>query len=267
MQQQVQQVAAGGVTRTTRPGAVIIGASTGMGAALARVLAARGYAVALIGRQGDKLSELARDINGGGNGLAHAYAHDVREYDVAPELFSRVASDMASDGAGLRLAVYAAGVMPAETQGAWSFEDERAMIETNVLGAMRWLDLAAAAFQRSGGGTLAAISSVAGDRGRRGNSAYMASKAALSTFLESLRYRLRGTGVRVVTIKPGYVATPMTAGMKLPKPLTISADRAAHQIAAACERGAAVAYVPGYWRPIMWVIRALPASLMARLPI
>lgn len=266
MQQQLQTTASG-VTRTARPGALIIGASSGMGAALARVLAARGYAVALIGRQGDKLSQLAREINEGGKGQATAYSHDVREYNAAPELFARVASDMAAAGASFRLAVYTAGVMPAETQGMWSFEDERAMVETNVIGAMRWLDLAAASFQRSGGGTIAAISSVAGDRGRRGNSAYMASKAALSTFLESLRYRLHSTGVRVVTIKPGYVATPMTAGMKLPKSLTVSADRAAQQIATACERGTAVAYVPGYWRTIMWVIRALPASLMTRLPI
>ncbi|MGH2514728.1 MAG: SDR family NAD(P)-dependent oxidoreductase [Ktedonobacterales bacterium] len=266
MQQQVQR-AQGALTRSTSPGALIIGASTGIGASLARVLAARGYAVALIGRQSDKLSLLAGAINGGGEARATAYPHDVRDYEAAPELFARVASDMATAGATFSLVVYAAGVMPAETQGAWSFEDERAMIETNVIGAMRWLDLAAAAFQRSGGGTIAAISSVAGDRGRRGNSAYMASKAALSTFLESLRYRQHGTGVRVVTIKPGYVATPMTAGAKTPKPLTISADQAAQQIAAACERGAAVVYVPGYWRAIMWIIRALPASLMTRLPV
>lgn len=267
MQQQVQTTAGGALVSTARPGALIIGASTGMGAALARVLAARGYTVALIGRQSHMLAQLAQEINSAGNGQATAYPHDVREYDAAPEVFARIASDMAAAGAGFRLAVYTAGVMPPETRGVWSFEDERAMIETNVIGAIRWLDLAAASFQRSGGGTIAAISSVAGDRGRRGNSAYMASKAALSTFLESLRYRLHGTGVRVVTVKPGYVATPMTADAKLPKPLTISAEQAARQIAVACERGTAVAYVPGYWRAIMWVIRALPASLMARLPV
>lgn len=266
MQQQVQKPSNAALS-TARPGALIIGASSGMGAALARVLAARGYTVALVGRQADKLTQLAQEINSAGKGQASTFPHDVRNYDDAPELFSRIASDIASAGASFRLVVYAAGVMPAETNGVWSFQDERAVIETNVIGAMRWLDLAAASFQRSGGGTIAAISSVAGDRGRRGNSAYMASKAALSTFLESLRYRLHGTGVHVVTVKPGYVATPMTSGAKLPKPLTISADQAAQRIAAACERGTPVAYVPGYWRAIMWVIRALPASLMTRLPV
>jgi short-subunit dehydrogenase len=95
----------------------------------------------------------------------------------------------------------------------------------------------------------------------------MASKAGLSTYLESLRYRLRGTGVRVLTIKPGYVATPMTADRKLPGALTITPERAARRIAQAARKGKGVVYVPGYWAPIMWGIRQLPAAAMARLPI
>jgi decaprenylphospho-beta-D-erythro-pentofuranosid-2-ulose 2-reductase len=132
---------------------------------------------------------------------------------------------------------------------------------------MRWLGLAAESFVRAGEGVIVGVSSVAGDRGRRGNSAYMASKAGLSTYLESLRYRLRGTGVRVVTIKPGYVATPMTADLKLPQALTIPPERAAKRIAQAARKSSGVVYVPGYWAPIMWGIRQLPAAAMARLPI
>lgn len=262
---------------TGRPGALIVGASTGMGAALARVLSGRGYSVALVGRQAEKLGQIAQEINAknGGTGIgsgaapqaAQAYAVDVRDYAAAPELFARIAQDMAASGAELQLVVYAAGVMPQGHSGPWSFEDEQAMLETNTVGAMRWLGLAAESFRRKGRGTIVAISSVAGDRGRRGNSAYMASKAALSTYMESLRFRLRGTAVRVVTVKPGFVATPMTAGAKAPKALTISADAAAKRIAAACERGSGVVYVPGYWGAIMWVIRALPAAVLARLPI
>lgn len=272
MIQQSQPAGAGVTTGMTgRPGALLVGASTGMGAALARVLAKRGYAVALVGRQADKLEQVAGDINAtaGGTGAAptaRVYPLDVRDYAAAPDVFGRIAQDMAASGADLQLVVYAAGVMPQPQGAQWPFEDEQAMLETNAVAAMRWLGLAAESFRRKGRGTVAAISSVAGDRGRRGNSAYMASKAALSTYMESLRYRLRGTGVRVVTLKPGYVATPMTAGLKTPKPLTISADKAAQRIAAACERGSGVVYVPGYWGAIMWVIRALPASVMARLP-
>jgi short-subunit dehydrogenase len=259
-------------TRAGQPGAIIVGASTGMGAALARQLVAKGYQVALIGRQTEKLEELANTLNAAAAAktvtpVAQLYAHDVRDGDAVPGLLEQIRRDMGRNGGELSVVVYAAGVMPPSEDGEWSFADERLMIETNVIGAMAWLNTSAAVMKRMGHGTLVGISSVAGDRGRKGNSAYMASKAALSTYLESLRYRLHGSGVRVVTVKPGFVATPMTAGMKLPKPLTISADQAAGAIARQCQKGKSVAYVPGYWRLIMLVIKSLPASLMVRLPI
>jgi short-subunit dehydrogenase len=233
-----------------------------MGAALSRRLVADGYRVALLARRQAELDALCAQLGvGASQPVAFAYAHDVRAYDEAPALFARIASDVAP----LRLVVYAAGAMPRIATGA-SFDDERAIVETNVIGAMRWLGLAADHFERQGQGTLVGISSVAGDRGRPGNGAYMASKAALSTYLDALRFQLRPRGVRVVTVKPGYVATPMTAGLRLPRPLTLSAEGAARRIAQAAEHGRAIAYVPGYWRPIMWVIRHLPAGAVARLP-
>lgn len=257
-----------------RPGALIVGASSGIGAALARELARRGYTLALIARRGDALDALRDELNAQGGGtasvapVAYTYPADVRDYATAPALFERIRRDLGATGAELRLVVYAAGVMPREDNaGGWRFEDERAMIDINLTGAISWLDLAAEAFVRMGSGTLVGISSVAGDRGRKGNSAYMASKAALSTYLESLRYRLARAGVRVVTVKLGYVATPMTAGLGTPRPLTISAEDAARRIADRCEQGSAVAYIPRYWRGIMAVVRAIPAALMPRLPI
>jgi hypothetical protein len=234
-----------------------------MGAALARQLAADGYHVALVARRGDQLRALAADINAraGGATVAGAYEADVRDFDAAPALFARIARE----GAPLRLVVYAAGVMPRSTTGA-DFTDERDIMAVNVLGAMRWLGLAADFLEHQGGGTLVGISSVAGDRGRPGNGAYMASKSALSSYLDSLRFRLAPTKVRVVTIKAGFVATPMTAGLKLPRGLTISADNAARRIARASEHGHGITYVPGVWAPIMWLVRHLPASVVARMP-
>lgn len=254
----------------SRPGALVIGASSGMGAALAQRLVARGYRVALVARQRDRLDALCADLNaspasqaGEPNGriVAAAYACDVTAAAEAPALFSRIVQDVAP----LRLVIYAAGIMPRVMTGQ-SFDEERAMVEVNVVGALRWLGLAADYFEREGQGTLVGISSVAGDRGRPGNGAYMASKAALSTYLDALRYRLRPRGVQVVTAKPGYVATEMTAGLKLPKPLTISADKAAADILRAVEQKRAVAYVPGYWGLIMRLVRALPRGVVARMP-
>ncbi|MGO8951421.1 MAG: SDR family NAD(P)-dependent oxidoreductase [Ktedonobacterales bacterium] len=258
-------------TRAGRPLAIIIGASTGMGAALARRLVEEGFQVALAARQAEKLAALAGDLNARGEKsvapVARAYPHDVCDYDTVANLLDRIRRDAGQDGGELRVVVYAAGIMPPGEQGNWTFTEERRTVETNLIGAMAWMSASAEIMKRIGQGTIVGISSVAGERGRKGNSAYMASKAALTTYMESLCYRLRGTGVRVVTVKPGYVATPMTSSLKLPKALTISADAAAIAIARLCKSGKPVAYVPGYWRPVMLIIRALPASILVRLPI
>ena len=252
-------------------GALVIGASSGIGAALARELARHGYTVALIARREALLNALRDEINQAtGRESARVYVHDVRDYEAAPALLQRIVTDLGAQR--LRMVVYTAGIMPdarqAESEpGAWPFADERAMLETNTLAAMRWLGLAAETLRAQGGGTLMGVSSVAGERGRRGNSAYQASKAALTTWLESLRYRLAGSEVRVTTIKPGYVDTPLIAGKKLPRRTVISAEDAARRIVTAAERGRASVYVPGLWRPILWTVRHLPAFLMTRLPV
>lgn len=248
-----------------RPGALIVGASSGLGAALAQRFVAQGWRVALVARRADQLAALCGDLNARAGAdaddpIALAFPHDVRAYDEAPALFARIADAVAP----LRLVIYAAGILPDVTTGT-SFEDERATLEINTIGALRWLGLAADQLERAGGGTLAGISSVAGDRGRPGNGAYQASKAALSSYLDSLRFRLKPKGVRVVTLRPGYVATPMIAGRATPKRLTVTTDAAADAILRAIQRGTPVAYIPGTWRPIMWIVRHAPAALVARL--
>lgn len=257
-----------------RPGALVIGASSGIGEALARQLIEGGYRVALVARREDQLRQLCAELgqtaaagDGGAVGnnrpLALAYPHDVTALEDAPALFARIAQDVAP----LRLVIYAAGVMPPASAGdPRQFAAERAMMETNAIAAMRWLGLAADELERRGQGTLVGVSSVAGDRGRPGNGAYMASKAALSSYLDSLRYRLRARGVTVVTIKPGYVVTPMTAGLRLPGALTVTASAAARRILRASQRrrGGAV-YVPGRWKLIMWAIRRLPDAVIGRM--
>jgi decaprenylphospho-beta-D-erythro-pentofuranosid-2-ulose 2-reductase len=242
--------------------AIIVGASSGIGAELARQLAASGCHVALVARRADELNRLATEINtaSADTPLAFIYPHDVRCYGEAPALFQTVCRDLG----GLDLIIYAAGVMPRLLPDEYDFAKDQAMIEVNVLGAIAWLNAAAERFQAAGSGTLVGISSVAGDRGRRGQPVYGASKAALDTYLEALCNRLGRFGVRVVTIKPGPVDTPMTQGLdKLP--LLISAPAAARQILAAAARGTRLAYVPSKWRPIMAILRAIPSPIFQKL--
>ena len=195
--------------------AIIVGASSGIGAALARRLGEAGCRLALLARREAELAHLSDTINRGASAsvpraLARPYVHDVTRSTEVPSLFARVAADLG----GLDLVIYAAGVMPHVGEAEYSLEKDRLTVEVNLLGAIAWLNQAAECFVRSQAGTIVGISSVAGDRGRRGNPAYCASKAALDAYLEALRHRLVRSGVTVVTAKPGPVDTRMSAGVR-----------------------------------------------------
>ncbi|HEX7119926.1 MAG TPA: SDR family NAD(P)-dependent oxidoreductase [Longimicrobiales bacterium] len=241
--------------------AAVIGASSGIGAALADRLVAGGTRVALVARRGDLLEARAAALaERFGAGRAHVVVHDVTQVDTVPSVFRRIDHDLG----GLDLVVYAAGRMPRIGWDEYDTVQDRACIEVNLIGAVAWLNEAAEHFRRRGAGTIVGIGSIAGDRGRGGNPAYGASKAAFSHYLESLRHRLRSEGVTVSTIKPGFVDTPMTAGLPGLRGI-VSADRAAELILRAAARGRAVAYVPGRWRLVSLVVRAMPSALLARL--
>ena len=164
------------------------------------------------------------------------------------------------------LFVYAAGVMPRMGADEYDLAKDRAIVDVNVIGAMAWGNAVAERFARARAGTIVGISSVAGDRGRRGNPAYHASKAALDTYLEAIRNRVARLGVHVVTVKPGPVDTPMTQGMDR-LPLLVSADAAAAELLAGAARGRQTVYVPAKWRPIMFVLRHIPSCIFRRLDI
>ena len=142
------------------------------------------------------------------------------------------------------------------------------VLRTNFEGPVLLLTAYAEMFRQRGSGTLIGISSVAGNRGRASNYVYGAAKAGLSAFLSGLRARLHKSGVRVVTVKPGFVRTRMTAGMKLPPLLTAEPQEVADAIFLRGERGGAdVLYVRKVWAPIMTVIGAIPEFLFKRLPL
>ncbi len=242
--------------------AIIVGASSGIGEALARALAADGCRVALVARREDRLRALAQELNGQASATqARPYAHDVTDFGGVPALFETITRDLG----GLDLIVYLAGVMPRVGPEEYDTEKDAETIAANFTGAVAWLNEAARRFEKAKSGTIIGISSVAGDRGRRGNPVYGATKAALNAYLESLRNRIERRGAFVVTIKPGPVDTPMTQGLKMPG--MISPEQAAAEILLAAKDKVRVAYVPGKWKPIMAVIRAIPAPIFKYLNI
>ena len=242
--------------------AIIVGASSGIGEALSRLLVQDGCRVALVARRADALQALSESLNTDAKAaLACTYPHDVRDTGGVPALFSEITQDLG----GLDLVIYAAGIMPRMTPDQYPTELDEDIIATNLTGAVAWLNEAAQRFGKAGGGTIVGLSSVAGDRGRRGNAVYGATKAALNTYLESLYHRLTRRGVRVVTIKPGPVDTPMTKGLKMPG--MAPPEPVAQEILEAARAGVRVAYVPAKWKLVMAVIRAIPAPIFRYLPI
>ncbi len=235
--------------------AIVIGASSGIGEALVRQLAKDGVTVAALARRADELERVQREAGD----KVRIYAHDVTDYASVPAMFDRVKADLGE----VDLVIYNAGVMPPVAESEYNFEKDHAMIAVNLLGAMAWLNPVAAYMEARRSGTIVGVSSVAGDRGRRGNPAYHTSKAALTTYLEALRNRLSRYGVTVVTVKPGPVATPMTKDLgKLP--LIIPAEQAAAGILAHARAGTVEGYVPVAWWPIMSVIQQVPSWIFRK---
>ncbi|MEZ0396596.1 MAG: SDR family NAD(P)-dependent oxidoreductase [Anaerolineales bacterium] len=241
--------------------ALLIGASSGIGAALARRLAQEGYDLALLARRKDLLQRLCEEINTAcGEVRAVYYVHDVRDRAAVPALLQRILADLGS----LDLVIYNAGVnLPAGPE-AYDFEKDLLMTEINYVGALAWLDHAAAIFQQLKSGQIVGISSVAGDRGRAGNPAYTASKAALTCYLEALRNRLSRYGVHVLTVRPGFVATDMLKQAQRPF-MVISPEQAAADICKAIRRRRQSIYTPARWGWIMLVIRLIPSFIFRRL--
>ena len=242
---------------------IIIGASDGIGAALAHRLAREGYTLALLARRADKLEALCNNIDQAmGEHRARAYVHDVGEYEQAPQLLRRIVADLG----GLDLVIFVAGVnYPPGGIDKYNFDNDRRMIEINLIGAMAWLHPVAQMFQSTRTGQIVGIGSVAGDRGRVGNPGYNTSKAGLATYLEALRNRLTRYGVHVLTVKPGFVQTEMLKAAQGPTPFTIPVERAVDDIWKAMKQRKQVIYTPSIWRWIMLAIQHTPSFIFRRL--
>jgi short-subunit dehydrogenase len=233
----------------------ITGASSGIGAALATHYAAQGANVGAFAR---RAAELDRLVSAGANGRVATYVGDVR--DAAA--LACAATDFIARYGAPDIVIANAGISQGTlTEHAADLPIIRAVLETNVQGMVHTFQPFIAAMKAARRGTLAGIASVAGFRGLPGAGAYSASKAAAITYLESLRVEVRGSGIWVVTICPGYVATPMTAGNPYRMPFLLDADRAARLIARAIERRRRFYALPWQMALVGRVLRVLPRPL------
>lgn len=232
----------------------LTGASSGIGEALARHYAAQGAHVGLVARRAEALAALCASLPGGEE------AHMVLSASVTDAESMRAAAQLYMTRFGLPDIVIAnAGISTGSlTDESSDLEAFDAVINTNVLGIVRTFMPFARAMRRRGTGTLVGVSSVAGVRGLPGAGAYCASKAAVSRYLESLRIEMYGSGVKVVDIRPGYIATPMTAVNPYSMPFLLQPDEAARRFARAIAAGRSQATIP-------WQMGIL-AKIMMRLP-
>lgn len=238
---------------------LILGATSAIAEATARRFAERGDRLYLVGRRADALEAIANDLRVRGAQQVACHTADLVVSDTQAPLMDEAWRVLGS----VDVALIAHGDLPDQALCAQDVDALRDAFETNALSAMTLLTRLANRFEVQGHGTLAAISSVAGERGRQSNYVYGAAKGALSLFLQGLDHRLSRHGVHVLTIKPGFVDTPMTASF--PKgPLWATPDRVARDIVEAIDRKRSVLYTPGFWRWIMLIIRHVPRWLFIK---
>lgn len=241
--------------------AVVVGATRGMGRALARLLAERGDALFLLGRNPGELSASARDLEARGASIPIGTA----PLDLAAPAGFADALDTADRALGrFDTLVVTGGLFGRQDDLAADPGELERLLHVNFTGTVVLCQMAAERLAARGGGTICAFSSVAGDRPRRSNYLYGAAKAGLSAFLEGLGHAYADRGVKVVCARPGFVKTEMTAGLPVP-PFAGEPDAVARTILTAMDAGRPVVYAPPVWRWIMLIIRALPSGLMRRL--
>jgi short-subunit dehydrogenase len=239
--------------------AVITGASSGIGWALAKALALEGCKVGLMARRRDKLVALADEIQAAGGTAACAPA------DVGDRAQTVAAiRDLAARLGPVDLLIANAGVGAPTTLEPLNVEAQEKMFRVNVLGVIYAIEAALPDMLKRGRGHLAAVSSLAAYKGLPGESGYTASKAAVNTFMEGLRIQLRDRHIAVTTICPGFVATPMTEVNQFKMPFLLTADEAARRIVGALRRRKKVFNFPWQLALVMKLTAWLPDWVMAR---
>jgi decaprenylphospho-beta-D-erythro-pentofuranosid-2-ulose 2-reductase len=238
---------------------LILGGSSDIGRATARRFAAAGWRIGLAGRDPGALQREADDVATRTGASVAIHPLDILESGAFASFFSGL-------GATPDAVVSVIGLLGDQSRAETDPADASVVIRTNFEGPALLLGLIAERFAARGEGVLVGVSSVAGDRGRGSNYVYGAAKAGFSAFLSGLRNRFGNTRVRVITVKPGFVRTKMTAGMKLPSLLTAEPDEVAEAIyRATAVRPRDVIYVKPVWRIVMTIVGWIPESIFKRL--
>jgi decaprenylphospho-beta-D-erythro-pentofuranosid-2-ulose 2-reductase len=239
---------------------LIIGAASAIAEATARIYASRGAKLFLVARNAQKLKDLAADLKVRGAADVATETLDVNHTAQHPLVLDQAWAFLHT----IDVVLLAHGTLPSQPACEASVETALAEFATNATSTLALLTPIANRMEAQHQGTIAVISSVAGDRGRASNYLYGSAKAAVSSFLSGLRQRLEKQGVNVLTIKPGFVDTPMTRDFKKgalwAKPQSI-----AQGIVRAIDRHKAVVYLPWFWSIIMLIIKHIPEFLFKRI--
>jgi len=240
---------------------LIIGATSAIAEATARVFAARGDALCLVARHGEHLRVVAADLAVRGAMRTETATLDVTDFGAHQAMLDTAERQLG----GIDIVLIAHGTLSDQAQCQTSVDTLRREFDINAVSTMTLLTVLANRLEAQGHGTLAVISSVAGDRGRQSNYAYGSAKAAVTTFLGGLRQRLAKSNVDVLTIKPGFVDSPMTAGIANKGALWAKPEAIAAGIVKAIDRRRNIVFLPWFWRWIMLVIRHIPEPIFKKL--
>jgi len=230
---------------------LMIGAKSDIAKATALEYARQGYDLYLAARNAAELEGFANDIHIRFNRQVTCIELDILAYDTHAGIYESLNPKPSG-------VISAVGYLGNQEQAQINHEETAMIINTNYTGVVSMLDIVANDFEQKQSGFIVAISSVAGDRGRKSNYMYGSAKAALTAYLSGLRNRLHAAGVHVLTVKPGFVATKMTAGMDLPEKLTASSESVAADILKAQKNGVNILYTKWIWRWIMLIIKSIP---------
>jgi short-subunit dehydrogenase len=238
---------------------LIVGATSAIAHATARLFAARGASIVLVGRDEQKLNAVAEDLRTIGAEVVETRKMDVQNY----ERHEPIIDDAIETLNGLDLALVAHGYLPDQKSCEDSFQQAKIAFDVNLLSTVSILTHLANVLEQKGSGVIVAISSVAGDAGRSSNYVYGSTKGALSIFLQGLTARLRQSGVLITTVKPGYVDTPMTSTFSK-NIFWAQPDTVARDIYRAVQKRQEVVYTPWFWRYVLLLLRCTPNFLARR---